>query len=546
MIARLRLFSGRGLGTGGLLLVLSLLLSPGAWAHAVLLDTAPADGSRVEAGPAEVLLRFNEPVSPVAVTLVGPGGRLVSLPGPPTVEDATLHIPLPAAPEAGTWLVSYRVTSADGHPVAGSLLFGVGQEPDRPAAPEGAAEQAALLGSLAAKGLHYASLLLAAGGALFLLAVGTGRADTRKRIVAGLRPLTGVAALAAVANLGLAGVVLGGGGLGSLFAGPAWTAALASTAGPSALAALVGLALLAVGLRLDRRGVLLAGALTGLAALALTGHAATAPPRWLSVPLVALHGLVAAFWLGSLWPLLVVLRDSRPGEALAVVRRFSRLAVWGVVLLVLSGVGLSLLQLSGSPAVTDSVYGRIWVAKMVVAALLLAVAVYNRLWLTPALAMGDDQPGVRQLVASIRMELVVLGLVVPLLTAGLGTTPPPRALEPGALEKDRPEPGFVVASEIRGRPVMVELAPARPGRNRLTVHLAGPDGKPLVVKEVTAELSLPAAGVEPIARRLAETGPGTYGLDGLELPVAGRWSLRLDLLVSDFDKLIGRMTLVVE
>lgn len=543
----------RGRGIAGWLVLLALVLSvltlPSAVsAHAVLLDTAPTDGERVEAMPAAALLRFNEPVTPVAVTLVGPGGRTLPPPGPVTVEDGSLRIPLPSPAESGTWLVSYRVTSGDGHPVAGSLLFGLGREPERPAGSDdatgGAAKPASLAASVAAKGLHYASLLVAAGGALFLLAVGAGRAEVQGRIVGGLRPAIGVAALATVANLGFSGVVLSGGPPGSILGAPAWTAAMASSSGTSALVALAGLAVLAVGLLLDRRVAMLAGALAALAALTLTGHAATAVPRWLSLPLVGLHGLVAAFWLGSLWPLLVVLRGSPPEESFAVVRRFSRLAVWGVVVLVVSGAGLSVLQLAGSRTVTDTVYGQVWVAKMLAVALLLAVAVYNRFWLTPALAsapaMTDGGSGARRLVASIRGELVVLGLAVPLLTAGLGSTPPPRALG-----LDSAEPAYVVASTIRGRPVTVELSPGRTGRNRLTVRLAGPDGKPLVLKEVTAELSLPDAGVEAISRRLAEAEPGTYQLDGLELPVAGRWALRLDLLVSDFEKLIGRVTLEV-
>lgn len=538
----------RGRGLAGwlvlLALVLSVLILPSAVsAHAVLVDTAPTDGERLEAMPATALLRFNEPVTPVAVTLVGPGGQPTPPPGPVTVEDGSLRIPLPSPAESGTWLVSYRVTSGDGHPVAGSLLFGLGREPERPAgfddATDGAAKPASLAASVAAKGLHYASLLVAAGGALFLLAVGVGRAEVRGRIAAGLRPATGVAALAVVANLGFSGVVLSGGSPGSILGAPAWTAAMASSSGTSTLVALAGLAVLAVGLLLDRRAAMLAGALVALAALTLTGHAATAPPRWLSLPLVGLHGLVAAFWLGSLWPLLVVLRGSPPEESVAVVRRFSRLAVWGVVALVVSGVALSILQLAGSRTVTDTVYGQVWVAKMLAVALLLTVAVYNRFWLTPALAMGDGKTGVRQLVASIWGELVVLGLAVPLLTAGLGSTPPPRAL---GLEA---EPAYVVASSIRGRPVTVELSPGRIGRNRLTVRLAGSDGKPLVLKEVTAELSQPDAGVEAISRRLVEAEPGVYRFDGLDLPVAGRWALRLDLLVSDFEKSIGRVTVEV-
>ena len=47
--------------------------------------------------------------------------------------------------------------------------------------------------------------------------------------------------------------------------------------------------------------------------------------------------------------------------------------------------------------------------------------------------------------------------------------------------------------------------------------------------------------MEEIARLMQHVGPGRYRLEGPELAVAGPWRLRIDLLVSDFEKQSAEM-----
>src|ERR1043165_8943192 len=88
-----------------------------AMAHAALVATEPRDGSMVAQPPDKVRLRFNEPVTPAVVRLIDADGK--------TRDDAaigavgeTIEVTLPASLPAGTQLISYRVISADGPPVA--------------------------------------------------------------------------------------------------------------------------------------------------------------------------------------------------------------------------------------------------------------------------------------------------------------------------------------------------------------------------------------------------------------------------------------------
>ena len=81
----------------------------------------------------------------------------------------------------------------------------------------------------------------------------------------------------------------------------------------------------------------------------------------------------------------------------------------------------------------------------------------------------------------------------------------------------------------------VTLEPGRVGTARASIVVSRGDFSPLEPKEVTLILSNPAAGVEPV-RRAATLRAGIWQVDALPLPVAGRWQLHVDVLVSDFEK----------
>ncbi|WP_170107072.1 copper resistance CopC family protein, partial [Blastococcus saxobsidens] len=98
-----------------------------AAAHATLVSTDPGEGARLDTAPAEVTLRFSEGVS------LGAGyARVLSADqervdaGAASVDGGTLTIPLRGDLPDGGYLVTYRVISADSHPVAGAFSFAVG------------------------------------------------------------------------------------------------------------------------------------------------------------------------------------------------------------------------------------------------------------------------------------------------------------------------------------------------------------------------------------------------------------------------------------
>src|SRR6476659_9508863 len=88
--------------------LVAILAMGQAQAHATLIEAVPTDGSIVASAPAEVRLRFNEPVSPVVAHFVDArGSRRSDI--HVAAHDAVIAIRLPADLPSGTQVVSYRM-----------------------------------------------------------------------------------------------------------------------------------------------------------------------------------------------------------------------------------------------------------------------------------------------------------------------------------------------------------------------------------------------------------------------------------------------------
>ena len=67
----------------------------------MLLTTQPADGPVLESAPGEIVLRFNEPVAPVFVHVIGPDRQTVAVPEAVRAIDTELRLRLPPNPQFG-------------------------------------------------------------------------------------------------------------------------------------------------------------------------------------------------------------------------------------------------------------------------------------------------------------------------------------------------------------------------------------------------------------------------------------------------------------
>lgn len=504
------------------LAVASLATAGQALAHAALTRTVPADGAVIAAAPAEFSMSFSEPVSPLVLRLIGPDGTSRALTRF-TLSDRTLSIAAPSDLTQGTHVLSWRVVSEDGHPVGGSVLFSIGAPSAAPPAPTVQTDSAVRIALWLGKLGLYLGLALGIGGTAFIVWVAPVP-TAAQRPIAGFIVLGLLSLPIALAAQGLDALALP---LSGISQAAVWQAAAASsfsrTALVSALALLAALAALVVPAMIGRMLALTGWFGVGFA-FAASGHASAAAPQLLMRPAVFLHAVVQSGWAGALLPLAFALRE--PGGAIALTR-FSARIPFLLIGLLLSGAALAIVQVERPQALLETAYGNVLLAKLGLVAILLGLASFNRYRLT-AKAIAGQMAGSRQLRRVVAAEIIVVLAILG--TAALWRFTPP----PGALAAAAAQPASV---HIHTEKAMADIsvAPGRVGPVAISVSLLDGEFGPLAAKELRLALSRPEAGIEPIERQAAKQADGSWQVGNLAIPVAGRWTVELEILVSDFE-----------
>jgi methionine-rich copper-binding protein CopC len=107
--------------TAGIVLLAGAVL---AAAHTHLLMSVPADGQELSTTPASVLLTFSEAARLTAAWIQKDEGGRTKLGPLPEAAAAQVTLALPAL-TPGTYIVSWRAASADGHVMPGRIRFTV-------------------------------------------------------------------------------------------------------------------------------------------------------------------------------------------------------------------------------------------------------------------------------------------------------------------------------------------------------------------------------------------------------------------------------------
>lgn len=113
--------------TLALTLCAAVLPSTAARAHAELLSSSPAAGEELDVVPTSVVLTFSEDVrAELSQVRVSDGEGIAMTKGKPTADGATLTQGLQEL-HPGTYSITYKVTSADGHPISDSISFTISE-----------------------------------------------------------------------------------------------------------------------------------------------------------------------------------------------------------------------------------------------------------------------------------------------------------------------------------------------------------------------------------------------------------------------------------
>ena len=587
------------------LAALGLVLSSAgpAGAHAVVVETSPAVDAIVGRSPARVDVRFSEPVELAfgALRVYDTDRNRVDTGTAQHVTGAadTVMVPLEPNLTDGTYTTTFRVVSADSHPIEGGFVFHVGAPGPQPEGlvarltgdmgGAGAAEKAAFA---VARWVLLAALVVI-GGALFFVVMVWERTtgaelerdpDTEQVFAARWMRIAvwawAAAFFATLVSLPLQAAVAGG--------VPFTTALSPEVLGDVALTrfgqvALMRMALLAfvgalaVALRgrafapvSERRTtspsvgaararsttppwLLVVGTVAVINLLAtpgLAGHAGTTPPVALNLAADTLHFGAAAAWLGGLVALLgaaipATRRLDEPDRATMVapvVARFSDAAVLAVATIVVTGVVRSWFEVKSLGALLDSGYGLTLVAKVGVFVPLVVLGLVNRRWTKPRLeaaARGGSPVGapVAQLRRVVRAE-VALGVVVVGLAALLTTLPPARV----AAGAGGP---FTATVPLGDDNLAVLVDPNRVGLNEVHLTLTSPQGEPVRARSMTVEFALPAEEIGPLTAPGQRLGRGHFVIQGRQLSIEGNWRLTIRARLGRFVEKTARVRVEV-
>ena len=563
---------------GVLALVGGLWSAGGVAAHAELLEITPADGTLLATAPAEVVLRWSEPVS-----VTGGSARVLDDTAAVVSEDARVDgtlvtIPISGELADGTYTVAWDVISEDSHPISGATVFYVGAPSTAGPvdAQAGGAGWGVRTGAAILTTLGYAGALVAAGAWWFVVVAGPWSAELRRRIgaLAERAAVLGAVSLVAAVPLRIARL---GGGLGALRDNALLAESLKGPLGVSTLVTAVALLVLAGMAGRDDASVSTAdspgrsltapdalGVVAGLVALAgfaLEGHTRTQRPLALMVLLDVVHLAAGALWLGGIAALVVAFRARTAPDVLGrAVVRFSTLAVFAVVAVVGAGIGMALIVL---PAIGDLVqtgYGLAIVTKALLVVPVVVLGAYNRRRLVPAMSpwepsesssertMQRGSAAPEQLRA--RLGRIVSAELV-LLLAVVGVTSVLVTRSPIA-SSSAPPPATAVPAEAVELPlsgdagtVLFTVAPGLAGQNEISLALRDPAGQPLDPIDVpTVELTEPALGLGPLRPVVHPLSVGEYHVIA-DIPLAGTYEMVVRVRVSDFEAATAETSLTI-
>jgi len=577
-------------------LLAALAGAPAALAHAQLLGTSPTSGATTATQPQEVIFEFNQDVGGTlgAVRVYDAHGNEVDDldVSHPHGNEHWMGVGLKAHLPDGTYTATYRVISADTHIVYGGLVFNIGHAG---AAPKFTV--AGLIGRNKSgkvtevafgivRGLNYLSLALMIGGLVFLLFVwipavnalsGGGPRWPAAARAFGARISTlftvaiGLGVAVSVLGVLLQGASAAGVSLWKSLKGSVLENTLDSRFGTVwSLRALDWLALAALlfGTR-ALRGALSAAPQPGsvetpapalvarpprpiLAVLAigagylaitpaLAGHASIESPVAVFFPSDVLHVLSGSVWVGGIACLLFALpvattqleAEERSRLLLAVLVRFSPLALGAVVVIAATGVIQAYIDVRSIDALLHTTYGNLIIVKVALLLVLIVFGWLNRERVIPALERlvgGGRAPGASGVLArrTMRAELALM-LCVFGVTAALISYAPPIDAASGP---------FSTNTTIGSAELEMTVEPASVGLNTIHLYLINAaDGTQFTAtKELTATATLPAKGIGPLPLKANLAGPGHYALDSVELSPGGTWEIAITDRVSEFEE----------
>jgi copper transport protein len=517
----------------------ALAAVPSAYAHAILQSSTPSNNSVTRTSPSSVSLQFNEAVETAfgSIRVYDCGGGRVDSGKIIRPGKSSVAVRIDRRLAKGTYTVTWRVISADSHPVAGAFVFNV-----KKATAGGSCKQvfgAKTPGTVDAlfkfmRALDFALILAVVGGAVALLVVLRSAAPALRsrlfRVLAGLAiGLVLVGALCIV----LQGAVAGGFGLSEAFRVDTVRSVLETRFGKAflwqmAIAAVVG-ALALFASRSPRLEAFPLFAILLLPTLSAAGHARTSGTLAYLADLV--HLTAASCWVGGLAftvLALVLAGDDRWPLASRAVPRFSILAVVSVIALIAAGSLRGYEEVKAFHGLWDTTYGKLLLAKIALVLPLLALGAYNNRYAVPKLkrqvCSAVEQ---RRFLRAAGAELAIMAAIIGV-TAVLVTEPPAKAsVSAPKYATDTVPLGPLELNYI--------VEPATTGPNTIHLYFFKPkSGFPASVDDAKLSATLPERNLGPLRIPMQRIVPSHYTTSTAVFPEPGDWQVTVEVRKGQF------------
>ena len=501
-----------------IVVLVAIVVAPStAFAHAGLESSDPAPGSYLDVSPTRVVLTFDEQVASAfgSIRIVDSAARVRV--ETPLRRGDTKHVVVGELDETlgdGTYVVVWRVTSSDGHPVQGSFTFTVGDATtvlgDEVASATTVSHGLSRLFVVIRLSI-FLSLAVLVGAIVLLWSHDPRRLVPRTRImVHGAWLVLGAATVEALFAFGphAAGVKIY-----KAFHGDLVAATLTTTFGRAQVVRIVLLAvmwpILSGFVEGKRRRLPLALTLGGIiVTVSVSGHAISTSPMVVGVVVDMLHVVALGSWIGGLFVLVFVGRRLGDSQMLTVTDRFSGIAQIALPVVVASGIAQSWLLVRDPSQIFTTQFGRTLVVKVALVSVIIALSATAR----RALKRRD----VGNLRTTVAFEVVV-AVVVMAVTASL------TGLSPKAVTSAEPFQQTVVGSAAF---VTLAVTPSRVGATEVHLIMARQGGALGELLDVQMRMSLASMNIPSGPVELTRIAPNHYTAN-VTFPFAGRWDVEV-------------------
>ncbi|PLT32010.1 copper resistance protein CopC [Bacillus sp. V5-8f] len=520
-----------------LLIYIFILFPKETFAHAYLVSSTPAENEILSQSPSKISLQFSEHIQSGfhSLVLLDHSGEQIKLNDAIGDDRSILEAKLKDEIVPGTYSIQWKVVSADGHPIHGTISFSVGagqKETDIVSASSD--KDYPILDIIVLRWLLYIGFSLFIGVIVcnvFIIEEGAHQPTSVRVIWAALI----VFSIALLLNLPLQT---------TFYADVSWLEALRpsllqetleqTTAGTVWIFQLLLLVILFLftcmatlnGSVYSVRNWLLPllVSIGLLVSKSIISHAAGTENPILAVMMDFLHLLASSVWVGGLFTVVFLLPkarlDSEHEQQMywKSIHRFSLWAIIAVAIILLTGMYGSLLYVPTWHSLFHSPYGKILLGKILLFFIMIILGAFH-FW-------RGRKRGKKGISGTAWIELI-MGVVVLILVAILTNLP---------TADSSPSPFKDTQQADEGTTVTLEISPNVEGQNTIQIDVKNPKGDPVTnIEQVSLTLSHTEMKMEENTIILSKQLPGQFQTAGMYLNMNGKWKLSVHVLTSSLD-----------